>query len=191
MRPSPAEPFTPPPGARDVSIPLDVVLRRALLPALSLLLIPLAVFAWLWGVDLLLNALTSLESLALALLGFALLIVAHELVHAIGWVVFGRLPLSAIRFGVDRKTLSPYACALLPMPAGAYRVGAALPLLVTGVVPWLLALLTGSGALAVVSALLISGAVGDLLVLSVIRSVPAQARVIDHPSNAGCLVLPD
>lgn len=191
MRPSPAESFTVPPGARDVSIPLDALLRRALIPTLALLLAPLVVFALLWRADLLLDAVTSLGSFVLVLLGFVLLVVAHELVHAAGWAVFGRLPLSAIRFGVDGKTLSPYARALLPMPASAYRVGAALPLLLTGVVPWLLALLTGSGPLAVVSALLISGAVGDLLVLWVIRDVPAQARVIDHPANAGCFVLPD
>lgn len=186
-----AEPFSAPPGARDVSIPLDKVLRLALIPALALFALPLLVYSLRWGSGPLLDSVAGLDGLALALVGFALLIVAHELVHAAGWIVFRRLSPRAIRFGLDVKTLSPYARALVPMRARAYRIGAALPLLVTGIVPWLWALHTGNALLAVLAALLISGAVGDLLVLWAIRAVPAHARVIDHPSNAGCYVLPD
>lgn len=191
MCPSHPASFTVPPDARDVSVPLNVLLRRVLIPTLGLLLVPALVFAQAWGLDRLLDAVVNWESFLLTLLGFVLLMVAHELVHAVGWAFFGRLPLRAIRFGVDRKTLSPYAHVPLPMPARAYRIGAALPLFITGVVPWLLALLTGSGVLAALGALLISGAAGDLFVLWIIRDVPANARVIDHPTNAGCFVLPD
>ncbi len=182
--------FVPPPGARDVSLPLNEVLRLALAPALLLLALPLLIFALRWGGAPLWDGVAGLAGLARGLAGFALLTAAHELVHAAGWVVFGGLPLRAIRFGLDAKTLSPYTRALLPMPARAYRIGAALPLLFTGVLPWLAALHTGSGLLALLGALLISGAVGDLLVLWVIRALPAQARVLDHPTGAGCYVLP-
>lgn len=189
--PTRAEPPAVPPGARDVSIPLDAVLRLALLPALLLLALPLLLFALRWGGGPLWDSAAGLGGLARTLGGFTLLIVAHELVHTAGWVVCGRLPLRAIRFGLDAKTLSPYARALVPMRARAYRIGAALPLLLTGVLPWLVALARGDGLLALLGALLISGAVGDLLVLWAIRAVPADARVLDHPTSAGCYVLPD
>lgn len=166
-------------------------MRYALVPALALFVGPLAVYALIWGIGPLLDVLVTVEALLLTLAGFVALIIAHEVVHAVGWMIAGRLPPRSIRFGIDRKTLSPYARAMTPLRARAYRIGAALPLLVTGIAPWLLALFTADARLAMIAALLISGAVGDLYVLWAIREVPGQARVLDHPSSAGCYVLPD
>lgn len=176
---------------RDVSVPIDQIAQQAIVPALALLVAPLLVYWVLWGLGGFLPAIFSPPGLLLIVGGFFALVIAHEVVHAVGWMVFGGVPPAEIRFGLDRATLSPYAHARTAMPATGYRIGAALPLLLTGILPWLAALLLGSPPLAALSAVLISAAIGDLYVLWVIREVPGGAQVLDHPAQAGCYVLLD
>lgn len=116
-------------------------------------------------------------------------IVVHEALHGLGWRTFGRLPWSAIRFGVVWQALMPYAHCRAPLTATAYRWGAALPGLVTGVLPVALGLITGRGVVLVLGAVLLAAAAGDALVLWAIRRVPGRTRVLDHPSRPGCYVL--
>lgn len=176
---------------RDVSIPIDQIAQQALLPALVLLVAPVLIYFVVWGIDGFLSALFSAQGGIVGITGFFALVIAHEAVHAAGWVIFGGVAPADIRFGIDRASLSPYAHARTDMPATGYRIGAALPLVLTGIVPWLAALLLGSPVLMVLGALLISSAIGDLYVLWIIRAVPGSARVLDHPTQAGCYVLLD
>jgi hypothetical protein len=77
------------------------------------------------------------------------------------------------------------------MTARAYRVGGALPGVVTGLLPVLAGLALGQPVLLLVGAFFLMAAVGDLLILWAIRRVPAAAQVLDHPTLPGCLVLRD
>ncbi|TET54303.1 MAG: DUF3267 domain-containing protein, partial [Anaerolineales bacterium] len=78
------------------------------------------------------------------LVAFAVGVVAHEVLHAAGWVLAGRLPWSAVRFGFSKRALALYAHAKEPMRASAYRIGIVLPGLVTGLLPAFVGQLTGS-----------------------------------------------
>jgi len=117
------------------------------------------------------------------------LILAHESTHALAWKYAAGLPWSVFTFGVMWKTLTPYCHATVPMPIRAYRIGAVTPLLVTGLLPWLLALWAGALDLGFAATLLISAAAGDLYILWTLRDVPAEAQVQDHASQVGCVVL--
>lgn len=128
---------------------------------------------------------TALAFLALVVVG----ILAHEGIHGLAWAYFGRLPLGRIRFGLQVKTLTPYAHALDAMPARAYRLGALLPALVLGVLPFAVGTAAGSAGWALYGMIFTFAAGGDMLVLWLIRGVDARARVLDHPSRAGCIVL--
>jgi hypothetical protein len=134
---------------------------------------------------------TSFGETLLLLVNVVALVVLHEAVHAIGWVLFGRLPLSAITFGIDRKTLSPYAHSRLPMRMWGYRIGAVLPGIVTGLLPALYGAAANSAFWSWAGAVLLSGAAGDLYVLWLLRDLPGDAQVLDHPQKAGCYVLRD
>ncbi|MBE0690578.1 MAG: DUF3267 domain-containing protein [Anaerolineae bacterium] len=116
-------------------------------------------------------------------------IVLHEGIHALGWKFFGNLRWRDLRFGVDRKTLSPYCHARVPMSARAYRIGALLPGILTGLLPTVAGIVLEHAFLTAIGAVLLSAAIGDLIVLWVLRTIPPDAHVLDHPSNAGCYVL--
>lgn len=116
-------------------------------------------------------------------------VVVHELLHGIGWMTAARLPFSEIRFGFDRKTFTPFAHAKRPMPVKAYRFGALLPGLLTGLVPCAVAAVLGSGPLMGAGLFFTFVAGGDLLVLWLLRNVGPGELVQDHPSRAGCFVV--
>lgn len=172
---------------RDVSVPLEQIVTNpmVIIASIALTVLPMIPHLILWGRA---GEVTSVDFLR-GLVGTLFLIVAHEIVHAAGWIIFGRVPPGKIKFGIMWKTGSPYAHAEVPMRAWGYRIGAILPLFITGLLPVALGTAVNQAWLTVAGAILVSGAVGDLVVLWVIREIPADALVIDHPSNAGCFVL--
>jgi hypothetical protein len=113
-------------------------------------------------------------------------VVAHEAVHGLGWMVAGRVPFRAMRFGF--RSLTPFAHCTVPLPARAYRIGIAAPGVLVGLLPALLGTTLSVGGLAAFGWLLTGTAGGDLLVLWLLRGVPPGAMVEDHPTRAGCLV---
>ena len=180
----------PIPDGQDLSISL--VRANVYTLAVSLPLVGLMLLAYL---ELSPATLVPASTLALPvwLLFVALIvagILAHEAIHGLAWSFFGRLPLRRIRFGFQASTLTPYAHALDPLPARAYRLGAVLPAILLGGLPFVVGTVLGSPSLALFGMIFVFAAGGDLLVLWLIRGVDPRALVQDHPSRAGCIVLP-
>lgn len=124
----------------------------------------------------------------LVLLG---MIVVHELLHGLTWMIAGRKRWSAMKFGMQWKSLTPYAHSTEPMAAWAYRVGTLMPGLLLGIVPMVISVVTGNGWLLFFGAIATLAAGGDMLILWLLRGVPGHRLVEDHPTQAGCLLLPE
>jgi len=118
-------------------------------------------------------------------------IAVHEGLHALAWMLAGGVKFNEIRFGFDVRNLAPYAHARTDMTARAYRVGVLTPGIVLGVIPCIVGIATGDGLLTLFGAIMLSAAIGDLYVYWIIREVPGDAQVRDHPSQAGCMVKVD
>ena len=142
-----------------------------------------------WGAPSLARGVWTLLDLKIFLATVLPGILAHELIHAITWAIAARRPLSAIRIGIQWRAISPYAHPREPMPAGPYRVGALMPGVVLGFLPASLAILLGWPLLMAWSLVFTLAAGGDLVVLWLIRHVPAGRLVQDHPTRVGCQVL--
>ena len=173
----------------DRSLSLDEAQRlalRGIVPVAALVLVPfvlvhgwaaLAAGAawwgahWLWGLG-----------------AFVAGVVVHEGLHALAWLVIGRVPVRSVSFGILWEGLAPYAHTAAPMTADAYRIAAALPGAVLGVAPILAAWTSGSGALLLFGLVFTLTAAGDALVVWVLRGVDGRRLVRDHPSRVGCLL---
>lgn len=154
-----------------------------MLPALLLLIL----FAAVWS-GRRLAPLANGISLALIVILLLVGIVVHEVLHAVGWHLFGQVPRRAIRFGFKWKVLTPYAHSRALMPVNGYRWGTFLPGLLLGILPSLLATVVGNGFLLAFGLFFTFTAGGDFLVLWLLREVPREAQVADHPSKVGCVV---
>lgn len=64
-------------------------------------------------------------------------IVIHELLHRLSWQFFGNKQFNTIKYGIDPKTLSPYAHCKEAIDIKAYRLGIAMPGLILGFLPQL------------------------------------------------------
>jgi hypothetical protein len=185
-------PSIPPatPAVRDVSISMV----RVNLLAIPLALLPMmlgAPFILLYGWPATVAGARFFFRPAVVIPVFLAGVLLHELMHGLAWAYFGHKPLTAIRFGFKLSALTPYAHCREPLAASVYRIGAAAPAVLLGLVPVLVATVTGTGWLLFPGLLFLAASAGDLLILWVLRGVKSQQRVQDHPDRAGCLVFDD
>ncbi len=116
-------------------------------------------------------------------------IFVHEFIHGLTWAVAAKIGLSNIKFGFQLKSLTPYAHSKLPMKTNAYRIGAAMPLLLMGVLPYLFALISNSSYAIGFGLFFSFVAAGDIMILWLIRKLPEYQLIQDHPSKGGVILL--
>jgi hypothetical protein len=126
---------------------------------------------------------------SILLIAVMLGVVVHELIHAMSWMIFGHKPFSAVKFGFQWKTITPYAHLKGPVEVNAYRIGGFMPGFILGILPYILSLVLGDGNLFWFSLVHTATAGGDWLILWLIRNVKAGTLVEDHPTHAGCFVI--
>jgi len=110
----------------------------------------------------------------------------HELVHGVTWLLLLHKGFRHLSFGM--MTGAIYCHIDVPMVKRQYVIGALMPLLLVGMVPWVAGIAAGSLLWMAAGATMISGAAGDLMIVWAIRKEPSSTLVYDHPSEAGCFV---
>lgn len=172
----------------DLSIPIASAYTYMLPIVVPLIIVMIVGHIVVWGREDFFRALNQLVQLQSAIPVLVIGIPLHEFIHALTWVLIGDISFKEIKFGFDWKGLAPYAHAKVPLKARAYRLGAAMPALVMGGLPYLIGITTGWGWFTIFGIFYIFAAGGDLVVLWLLRKVNGEARVEDHPSRAGCYV---
>ena len=115
-------------------------------------------------------------------------IVVHELIHGITWACFAPSGRKSISFGIMWKMLTPYCHCNEPMRPRPYIIGALMPLIVLGIIPAIICLISGSLFLLVWSTIFISAAGGDIWIVLLLMKERHDCTVLDHPSEAGFYV---
>lgn len=115
-------------------------------------------------------------------------IVVHELIHGLTWSMYTKRGFRSIRFGVLWKMLTPYCHCKEPLRVRHYIIGALMPAIILGFAPALLAMALGSAKLLVFALFFTVAAMGDFMIIQLIRKEPEGTLVLDHPSEAGCYV---
>jgi hypothetical protein len=125
------------------------------------------------------------------ILVFFLGTVVHEFIHGFSWMLFGSKPFNTIKFGFQLKTFTPYAHCKEPVKITPYRIGAAMPGILLGLLPSIIGILNGNAGLLAFGLLFTTAAAGDMLILWLIRNVSSDKFVEDHPYQVGCYILDD
>ncbi|SFE16131.1 DUF3267 domain-containing protein [Thermophagus xiamenensis] len=113
----------------------------------------------------------------------------HELLHALVFGIFARGGFKSVKLGIESKTFTPYCHCSSPIRVQYYRLGALLPFLVLGVIPYIASLFIGSLGWWLYGYFYIIAAGGDLVALKMLKKIPGHRRVLDHPKKMGFYVL--
>lgn len=170
---------------RDLSISMGRANVIVMLISIPVVILQAAVFVWLHGVRSFQLPWNLIVFIVILLLSVAL----HELIHGVTWVILGGKPFSAIKFGFQWQTFTPYAHLKEPIEANAYRLGAFMPGFILGIIPYLFGLILVDSNLFLFGLIHTAAAGGDWLVLWLIRNVQGGQLVEDHPTNAGCYII--
>lgn len=119
--------------------------------------------------------------LFLFVVGYIVLIVLHEASHLIGFVLFAKVPWRSLDFGINLQLGVAYATTSEAVQNKAMRKVLILPFWTTGVLPAVIAISINSPLLALLSAWLIAGAVGDFTMIRELRTVDDDAWIKDDP----------
>ncbi|MDR1652147.1 MAG: DUF3267 domain-containing protein [Prevotellaceae bacterium] len=122
-------------------------------------------------------------------LAFVVGIVLHELIHGIVWAKYASRGWKSIKLGIMwDKLCSPYCHCSEPLQVRHYITGAIMPMLILGVLPAITAIIIGNGFLLVFGIIFTIAAIGDLMIINLLRKENATDWVQDHPSEAGCWI---
>lgn len=112
-------------------------------------------------------------------------IIMHELLHGAGWSLFTQKGFKSVKFGFNWKFLAPYCHCREPLKVKHYITGTLMPLVILGVLPALLAIGLGNGALLIFGIIFTWTAGGDIISLFMLRNLESDSYVFDHPDKMG------
>ena len=116
-------------------------------------------------------------------------IVVHELLHALFFSLLSSGSFKSIRFGIDRKTWSPYCHPKSAMKVWAYRTGAMAPLCLLGILPSVFSLLNGNLGFLVFGWVFSIATGGDLVSVWLTRGLSVNDLIKDHASKIGFYIV--
>jgi Putative zincin peptidase len=117
---------------------------------------------------------------------FVVLVLLHEAIHWISFLVFGKVDKKYCKLGFQWRTITPYAHCSVPMKASVYRISLFLPILLLGIIPSFYAIISGLSWLLVYGIVFTITGGGDFIILWLMRKVEKDRFVKDHPSRCGC-----
>lgn len=120
---------------------------------------------------------------------YLILVALHEIIHAIGFWLFGKVQWKNIKFGIIKGALMPYTHCENVVHSKAYGLTLLLPTLILGIVPFVIGLIERSILFYFYGAIMIVAGLGDFLVYLKVRKIPKDSFVIDHSDKIGFKVL--
>ena len=128
-------------------------------------------------------------SLISATIYVAIMIVLHELLHAIGFTIRRRIKWKgSIKFGFNLNRLFCYCIYLKPLPLIDYLIGALFPFAVLGIGLFVISIIIGSKLLLLASICNFLACTGDLMLFHLaVKKYPSL--ILEHPTDVGFIAL--
>jgi hypothetical protein len=115
-------------------------------------------------------------------------IMLHELIHGFTFSFFAKNGFKSIKFGVIWKVLTPYCHCDEPLSVRQYIIGAIMPTIILGFFPFFYSLIFGNLFLLIFAFFFTIAAIGDFIIIFMLRNEDKNSMVLDHPSEIGCFI---
>lgn len=152
-----------------------------IVPILVILGLP---FILIWNIKIIAQSLDSLNIFIV----FTVIVIGafvHEMLHGVTLALLVKNGLRSIKFGVNWKMITPYCHCTEPLKVKHYSIGVAMPLIIMGLIPAIIAIIIGNGFLLLFGILFTWAAGGDIITLIMLSSLKANDLVSDHPHKMG------
>lgn len=113
----------------------------------------------------------------------------HELLHALCIKMFGKTKKGSITFGANIKKGFFYCHALEPISALAFKISSILPVIITGVIPYVICLIMAGPIILSATVFLIAAGCGDFVLFLNLLGVKNKTMVVDLDNNLGFYLL--
>ncbi len=113
----------------------------------------------------------------------AMLIALHEVLHALGFIIFGKARAKDISFGFAPHQGMFYCSCSKVITARAYALTLILPVILTGILPFIFVIIWGNVFWIMIFSIMISGGAGDLIMLNQVIKLRSDQLVLDHPKG--------
>ena len=115
-------------------------------------------------------------------------IVLHEFIHGLTWSYFTKDGLQSIKFGIVWKMLTPYCHCKEPLLIKHYKIGGIMPAIVLGFIPVLIGIAFENISFLFFGIFFTASAIGDFMLIYLLRNEKNDDMIQDHPSEIGCYV---
>ena len=115
-------------------------------------------------------------------------VIVHELLHGMTWATFAKKGFKSISFGVAWKYLAPYCHCNEPLLVKHYILGAIMPGVILGIIPSIMAIISGNIPLFLFGIIFSGAAGGDFMMVNILRKESMNYLVQDHPAKLGCYI---
>lgn len=113
--------------------------------------------------------------------------ILHELIHILSFKLLGEK--GKYEFSFDNNYLKPYCRSEEPIKVNIYRTCKGLPLLITGIIPYCISIITGSMLLMIASVILIGFCGVDIYILLGLTKVKGDSYILDDEYSYGYRIL--
>lgn len=124
----------------------------------------------------------------ISLIIFIIGIVLHELIHGISWSFFTKNGFKSIKFGIIWKMLTPYCHCKEALPRNHYLIGVIMPFILLGLLPAVVGIAINNDYFLFFGFIFSVAALGDLLIINLLRKEAPNNLIEDHPSEIGYFV---
>lgn len=118
---------------------------------------------------------------SMVIVGFAI----HELLHGIVLSKFSKKSLKEIEYGLDEELLKPYCICKEKISIKGHIINRAIPIIITGLVPYIISLIIGNFFIMVSSLCLIFFCGIDLIVILTIKKEDNSKLISDEGRQSG------
>lgn len=115
-------------------------------------------------------------------------IILHELIHGITFSFFTKKGFKSVKFGVIWEMLTPYCHCEEPLLVKHYVQGGIMPAIILGFLPFVYSLIFGNLFWLIFAFFFTIAAIGDFIIIFMLRNEDKNSMVLDHPSEIGCFV---
>jgi hypothetical protein len=128
----------------------------------------------------------SISDCIIFIVGAILLAISHEFIHGFVFHFFCIEKWKSIKFGILTEYLTIYCHCKEAITLSQYRIGTMMPLIFTGIIPYIIALHFGNFILMLLSLMMILGAGGDVIIILLCIREKGKTLVIDDEKECGC-----